>query len=197
MRRPRLAAKLVAAVRLEMSERGFALVRTPPFFDDILFLRLGRARTVLQPDSDRWWKLPGLARYVCWLESFLARALPDEFLLLAALEFRHEQAGSVDAVTDRLHADGSYLRSVYTPFGPSTVYRDADAQRPVPPGRTLLMTAVGRSAALGVPCTLHRRPGAGPERAVLVCSFEPRCEDPGSPDVYCQVVATDRPRRRP
>ncbi|MFI5460716.1 MAG: hypothetical protein ACHRXM_35330 [Isosphaerales bacterium] len=45
-------------------------------------------------------------------------------------------------------------------------------------GQTLVLTALDRARALGVPCTLHRRPGAGPERAVIVCSFEPRRQQP-------------------
>jgi hypothetical protein len=95
-----------------------------------------------------------------------------------ALEFRHERPGAVDKEVDKLHADGSYIRSVYTLCGLTTVYRDGDAQLSVPRGQTLLMTAMNRARALGLPCTLHRRPGAGPERAVIVCSFEPRQAEP-------------------
>src|SRR5262249_25537648 len=75
--------------------------------------------------------------------------------------------------------------------------RDGDAQRPVPRGQTLLMTAMDRARALGVPCTLHRRPGPGPERAVIVCSFEPRPEQPQPPNVYRCVAQTQEPRSRP
>jgi hypothetical protein len=80
--------------------------------------------------------------------------------------------------------DGSYIRAVYTLFGPSTVYLDGDAERSVPCGPTLLMTALERCKATGLPCTLHRRPGSGPERAVIVCSFAPRPEKPELEDVY-------------
>jgi hypothetical protein len=85
---------------------------------------------------------------------------------------------------DKLHADGSYLRSVFTLYGPATIYRDQGAERPVLCGQTLLMTAMDRARARGVPCTLHRRPGAGPERAVIVGSFEPRPERPQGAEVY-------------
>jgi hypothetical protein len=171
---PRPAADQVGAARLDLLGRGFTVLDTPPVADDGLFRRLRRSRTVLPSHSKRWWNFPELARYACWLESLLARALPEEALALTALEFRHEPAGSVDPEVDRLHADGSYLRSVYTPYGLSTVYREGRVERPVPCGQTLLMTALGRARALGIPCTLHRRPGAGPARAVIVCSFEPR-----------------------
>jgi hypothetical protein len=179
IRLPRPAGKSAGDVRREMWDRGFALVDTPWFCDDGLFIRLKRTRTVLPFHSKRWWRLPQLARYACWLEALLGRALPEESLALVSLEFRHEAAGSLDEEVDRLHADGSYLRSVYTPYGPGTVYRAEDAERSVPNGQTLLMTALERARAVHVPCTLHRRPGAGPERAVIVCSFEPRQEQPG------------------
>ena len=64
-------------------------------------------------------------------------------------------------------------------YGPTTVYRDGRAERSVPDGQTLLMTAQDRTKAVRVPCTLHRRPGAGPERAVIVCSFERRPDGRG------------------
>jgi hypothetical protein len=171
-----------------MTGRGFALAGTPPFFDDGLFLRLRRRETVLPFHDKRWRKYPQLARYACWLEALLAAALPEEAVRLAALEFRHEPAGSVIPEVDRLHADGSYLRSVYTPYGLPTVYREGDAEVPVPSGRTLLMTAFNRARALRVPCTLHRRPGDGPARTVIVCSFEPLPEQPDLAKVYCQVT---------
>jgi hypothetical protein len=157
-----------------MSGPGFALVDTPRLFDDDLVLRLKRARTVLPPDDRRWWQFPQLARYACWLEGLLDAALPKEALGLASLEFRHEPAGLEDESVDRLHVDGSYVRSVYTLYGPATVYRHRGVEQPVPDGRTLLMTAMGRARAMRVACTLHRRPGAGPARAVIVGSFEPR-----------------------
>ena len=116
---------------------------------------------------------------------------------LDSLEFRHEPAGSEDQQVDRLHADGSYLRSVCTLYGPATVYRDGNVERSVLDGYTLLMTALGRARAVGRPCTLHRRPGAGPERAVLVCSFEPRPEKPPLASLYRQVAQTRRRCSKP
>jgi hypothetical protein len=86
---------------------------------------------------------------------------------------RHEPAGAEDKEVDKLHADGSYLRSVYTVYGPTTIYRDGKLEHAVPSEQTLLMTAIDRARAMRIRCTLHRRPGAGPERAVIVCSFEP------------------------
>jgi hypothetical protein len=157
-----------------MLDGGFTLLETPRFFELGLLLRLKGRETVLPFDCKRWWRFPHLARYACWLETVLDRALPDETLRFAALEFRHEPAGFVDKTIDTLHADGSYIRSVCTLYGPSTIYRDGKAEKTVPFRQTLVMTATERTRALGVHCTLHRRPGAGPERAVVVCSFEPR-----------------------
>ena len=62
----------------------------------------------------------------------------------------------------------------------------------MPDGHTLLMTALGRARAVRLPCTLHRRPGAGPERAVVVCSFEPRPEQQPLASVYWQVAQAHR-----
>ena len=130
------------------------------------------------------------------MEGLLGAALPEEAVSLASLEFRHEPAGLEDPEVDRLHADGSYIRSVCTLYGPGTVYRDGREERPVPDGQTLLMTAMDRARAVGVPCTLHRRPGSGPERAVVVCSFEPRLEQLTRGDVYREVAeAHSRPSR--
>src|SRR4051812_46635671 len=106
-----------------MAGRGFALVDTPPFFGADLLLRLKRTRAVLPAHGNRWVRFPQLARYACWLEDLLAEALPEEAVSLASLEFRHEPAGSEDREVDRLHADGSYVRSVYTLCGPATVFR--------------------------------------------------------------------------
>jgi hypothetical protein len=156
-----------------MLERGFALVNTPRFFDDDLLRRLSGSTTVLPFHGQRWWRFPQLARYVCWLERLLGEALPKESVALTALEFRHERASYADREVDRLHADGSYIRSVYTLYGPTTIYRDGRMELSVPRGQTFLMTAQDRARAVRVPCTLHRRPGAGSERAVIVCSFEP------------------------
>jgi hypothetical protein len=166
------------AIRLEMLERGLALVETPRFFDGGLFPDGERSRTVWASYGHQWWKFPRLAEYGRWLERLLGQALPEESLALAGLEFRQEPAGTEHKEVDRLHADGSYLRSVCTLYGPTTVYRVGKAERSVPCGQTLLMTALGRARALGLPCTLHRRPGAGPERAVIVGSFEPRRKRP-------------------
>ena len=190
----RQTSTCVSRVRLEMLERGFSFVDTPSFFDEGLFRRLKRSKTVLPFHSERWWKYPQLAGYGCWLESLLGEALPEESVSLAALEFRHEPDGSTDQEVDRLHADGSYIRSVFTPYGPTTVYRDGEAARSVPHGQTLLMTALDRARAVHVPCTLHRRPGAGPERAVIVCSFEPRQDELRQANVVRQVAETHRPR---
>jgi hypothetical protein len=194
LRIPRLTGKLVGGVRLEMLGRGFTLVKTPRFFDEGLYLRLERGTTVLPFDSKRWDRLPQLARYVCWLEELLERALPEESLSLTALEVRQEPAGSEDQETDRWHADGSYLRSVYSLYGPTTVYHDGD-ERSVPEGQTLLMTAQNRARALGVPCTLHRRPGPGPERAVIVGTFEPYREPALPVEVYRRAAQTPGARR--
>ena len=168
---------------------------TPSFLDDGLFRWLKRSKTVLPFHSKRWWKYPQLARYGCWLERLLGEALPEESVSLTVLEFRHEPAGSTDQEVDRLHADGSYIRSVFTRYGPTTVYRDGDAELSVPHGQTLLMTALGRARAIHVPCTLHRRPGAGPERAVIVCSFEPREDELRRANVVRLVAQANSQRR--
>ena len=193
---PRLSRNWVSEVWRDMVGRGFTLVNMPPFCDDDLAVRLKRRRTVLAFEGKRWWQFPQLARYGCWLEGLLGRALPEESVSLTELEFRHEPAGSEDKEVDRLHADGSYIRSVGTLYGPSTVYRDGDAELSVPRGQTLLMTAMCRARALGVPCTLHRRPGAGTERAVIVCSLEPCQERAPEANVYRRAAQIDRARRR-
>jgi hypothetical protein len=161
-----------------MLDQGFALLPTPGFCDERLLRRLHKTRLTLPSGSKRWLKYAELARYGGWLQALLDAALPEEAVSLAALEFRYESAGTEDAQVDRLHADGSYLRSVNTLYGPATIYREDGVERPVPPGQTLLMTAQERARAMHVPCTLHRRPGAGPERAVIVCSFEPCQQEP-------------------
>jgi hypothetical protein len=159
-----------------MFGRGFALVDTPPLFDSDLFPQLKRKRSMELCKGARRWQFPQLFRYGCWLEALLHTALPEEAIALASLEVRHEPAGYADFEVDRLHADGSYIRSVCTLYGPATVYRDCKSDLPVPNGQTLLMTALNRAKAIHIPCTLHRRPDAGLERAVIVCSFEPRSE---------------------
>ena len=95
----------------------------------------------------------------------LRQALPEESFDLVAADFRREQAGCEDKTVDKLHADGSYIRSVCTLYGASTIYRAQGVEHSVPRGQTLLLTAMDRAKALGLPCTLHRRPGPGPERA--------------------------------
>src|SRR5262245_66486136 len=146
----RQTSTCVSRVRLEMLDRRFSLVDTPSFFEDGLFRGLKRSKTVLPFHSKRWWKYPQLARSGCWLERLLGEAIPEESVSLAALEFRHEPAGSEDQEVDRLHADGSYIRSVFTPHGPTTVYRDGEAEWSVPHGQTLLMTALDRARAVHV-----------------------------------------------
>jgi hypothetical protein len=165
--------KLTARVREEMLRQGFSLLRTSGFYADDALLRLKRARMVLQAGGKGWKQFPGLSGYRYWLQSVLGQALPEERLSFTALEFRHEPDGYLDGEVDRLHADGSYLRTVFTLYGLSTIYRLDGSERSVPLGRTLFMTAQDRTRAVGPPCTLHRRPGAGPERALIVCSFEP------------------------
>jgi hypothetical protein len=188
-RMPPLADPFVDGVRRGMTGPGFFLVDTSQFFGDDSFRGFKRSNLVLPFDREGWGKFPQFARYACWLEQLLVRALPEESALFAALEFRHERAGLVAEEVDRLHADGSYIRSIYTLYGPTTVYRDGDVESSVPHGHTLLITAVARARPAGVPCTLHRRPGAGPERAVIVCSFERRGEHPHRLSLYRQVGA--------
>jgi hypothetical protein len=146
-------------------------------------------------------RYPELARHAYWLESLLTLALSGELVALGALEFRHEPAGFTDVEVDQLHADGSYIRSVTTASGPGTVYRDGDAQVPVPDGYTLLMTALDRARGVGVLSTLHRRPGAGPERTVIVASFEQGHDHALPAKVYRQFAAAQlrgapNPRRQ-
>ena len=170
---PSLNGAFVRQVRLEVLGRGFAPVATPSFFDEGLLPEPKRSRSAPPARIKPWWKFPPLVEYGDWLERLLGRALPEESLGLSDLELRHEPTGYRDEQVDKLHADGSYLRSVCTLYGPTTIYREGDEEHSVPVGQTLLMTAMNRARAIGVRCTLHRRPGAGPERAVIVCSFEP------------------------
>jgi hypothetical protein len=188
---PRLTRSCVSWVRRDMTGCGFALVATPACFGGRLFHRLWETRTVLPAPDSRWRRYPRLACYACWLEALLERALPEEALSLKYLDYRREPAGYEDPEVDQLHGDGSYLRTVCTLDGPATIYRVGGAERPVPEGRTLLMTATGRARAVGLPCTLHRRPGAGPQRPLIVCSFEPRAERPPK-CVYKEVAAAHR-----
>lgn len=185
---PRLTDATISHARLEMAGPGFALIGTPSFFDGELGNRLRRCRTTLRYHDKRWRRFPQLARYGCWLEELLSRAMPDEGVALTALEFRREPAGSIDEEVDRLHADGGYVRTVFTLFGQASIYRDRGTEQPVPGGQTLLMTAMDRARAVGAPCTLHRRPGAGPERAVIVCSFNPCRDRPPVTNVYREVA---------
>jgi hypothetical protein len=169
---PWVAGKLVGTTRLEMLERGFTLVETPRFFRGNRLLATKNSMMLKLPDCKR--RFPELARYGGWLQRLLQDALSEERVSLGILEFRYEAIDHADKLVDRLHADGSYIRSVYTLYGPSTIYREGKVERPVPSSQTLLMTATGRARKMRVPCTLHRRPGPGCERAVIVCSFESR-----------------------
>jgi hypothetical protein len=190
------AAQSVDQVRQGMMGCGFALVNTPSFFRDGLHQRLSSPRTELDADDKRWRQFPDLARYGCWVETLLEKALPEEAVSLACLDFRHEPADLEDQEVDRLHADGYYIRSVYTLFGPTTIYRDQGVERSVLEGHTLLMTAYDRAKAVHRPCTLHRRPGAGPERALIVCSFELPSVRPTRARLYREVGQADNPRRK-
>jgi hypothetical protein len=191
-----LADPCVAGVRRDLTGCGFALVDTPSCLATDLVHRRPRRSTTLPAHDRRWRQFPELARYACWLEALLDAALAEEAVALASLEFRHEPAGLEDRKVDGLHADGSYLPSVWTLCGPATIYRDCGVERPVPVGQTLLMTAMDRARAVGLPCILHRRPGAGPERAVVVCSFEPRPEQSAVASVYRDVVQARRRCRK-
>jgi hypothetical protein len=170
-----------------MTGPGFALVDTRRFFGEGSFRGFKKRNLVLPYYSDNWHKYPQFGRYTHWLEQLLRRALPEESVSFVDLEFRYERAGLVAEEVDRLHADGSYIRSAYALYGPTTVYCDGDEQTSVPDGETLLMTAFARARPAGVPCTLHRRPGPGPERAVIVCSFAPRPQEPQLPNLYRHV----------
>jgi hypothetical protein len=167
---------------------GFSLVDASSFFDDGSLLRLSSPRTEFHSHGKRWRRFPELARYACWLETLLEAALPEEAVALTSLDFRREPAGFEDQEIGRLHADGSYIRSVYTLYGPTTIYRDEGVERSVSEGQTLLMTAMDRAKAVRRPCTLHRRPGAGAERALIVCSFEPAAKQSALARVYREVV---------
>ena len=180
-----MSGKIAGHVRLEMLERGFVLLETPRFVDNTLAARCTGAMGV---HCKQWRTFPQLARYGFWLETLLRRALPEESLSLSSLEFRNEPDGFEDHEVDRLHADGSYIRSVCTLRGLATIYRDQKVEQSAPVGHTLLMTAMDRARAVRVPCTLHRRPGAGPQRAVIVCSFEPCDENSGLPNIFHQVA---------
>jgi hypothetical protein len=184
-----LTQQLAGSVRQAMANPGFALVDTPPYFDTEPMHGLSRGRTVFRFNSPRWWRFPALASLGCWLEELLVAALPEEAVGLNYLEFRHEPENYEDPEVDKLHADGSYIRSVTTLSGPTTLYRDEGEDHPVPAGQTLLMTATDRARATGVPCTLHRRPGTGPERVIIVGSFEPRPENSTQVAIYRQVAA--------
>lgn len=177
LRRRPPTSKNVSIVRQDMRERGFTLLDGRLFLDEQHRFRLTRGWNVLRIGSRRWQQLPKLVEYAQRLEHLLCQALAEEFVALVRVEYRHEAADSEETDVDRWHADGAYIRSVYTDFGPGTRYREGDTERTVPIGKTLIMTAIDRARAVGVPCTLHRRPGPGPERAVVICSFESRPPD--------------------
>ncbi len=190
-----LSGEVIDRVRREMLGRGFSLVETPSFSHESLQNRWNQRSSLLLFSSKHWMKYPHLARYACWLEDLVTRALPEEKLSFIGLEFRREPAGHVNREVDRLHADAAYLRAVYTLYGASTIYRENRQEFPVPEGRTLLMTAQDRTRAVRIPGTLHRRPGPGPERAVLVSTFQPRSEEDEAVKIYRQAAA-QKPRRR-
>jgi hypothetical protein len=178
LRMPHATCRTVATMRSEMLDRGFTLVTSPRAPELASLGGCKQHRLLLPFRSKQWWKFPQLAEYARGLERLLDEALPEEALCLATLELRYEPAGAEDKSVDRLHADGSYIRSVVTIVGPTTIYRERKAEFSVPSGQTLMMTAMNRAKARRIPCTLHRRPGPGPERAVIVCSFEPVQEQP-------------------
>jgi hypothetical protein len=173
LKRIRPSQQLVDQTRAAMLRPGFCLVRSPWFFNERLLQRLPRRRLLLRVQDKLRQRYPELAHYGAWLAQLLLLALPEEEARLVTLEYRYEPAGSEDEEVDRLHADGSYIRAVYNLCGSATVYRHEGVETAVPASHTLLMTAQQRTRARRISSTLHRRPGAGPERAVLVCSFEP------------------------
>lgn len=159
------------ALRTELLEKGFALLPTPRLHVDEALPR-GKKDRILAPFfSRRSERFPELARYGRWLDSLLRQALPEECLGLDTLEYRFERAKLVIDEVDKLHADGGYIRSLYTLAGPPTVYLHARKEHIVPFGRTLVITAFGRARKVRVPCTLHRRPGSGIERTLIVGTF--------------------------
>lgn len=177
---PRLPRDLIGEVRQAMLRPGFALVQAPLLFNDRQLRRLKDSTSLVSDYRNGWRRCPSLTRYGSWLERLLGEALPEEAVRLAALEFRHEPAGTEDEEVDRLHVDGSYIRAVYTVSGRATIYRHRGVELPVPPGQILLLTAIDRARAVRISATLHRRPGGGAERVVIVCSFESRPGDAGA-----------------
>lgn len=180
-----LKDKFARHVRREMLGKGFVLVDTSRLIDDI---PLPPRTLQLEFHSKQWWKFPQLARYSLRLETLLRPSLPEESVSLAAVEFRVEAESFEEPSVDHLHIDGSYIRSVCTLYGPSTIYRHKKVEQSAPLKQTLLMTAIDRGRTLRIPCTLHRRPGPGPARAVIVCSFEPREDDLRRPNVFRNVA---------
>ncbi len=157
-----------------MMGRGFALVPTPLCPGDHLLKELKGARTAPRPGSKRWSRFPHLHRYRCWLERLLVQALPEETLRLVDLDVRHEPAGSANPLVDKLHADGLYVRSVWTLYGPTTIYRDGRAE-PLRPARPNFVDD-GHGPRKGTRSALHAPPpsrrGTGTSRdRVLVCEF--------------------------
>ena len=151
--------------------RGFSLVDTPPFFGDGLPSVLVSTGWCYRSKTSVGGRSPELARYTFWLETILVEALPEESLCMTSVEFRHEPAGLEDREVDRLHADGSYLHSVWTLYGPATIYRDGRIEKPVPNGQTLLMTAIEscrKPFARALPCTgVRSKTGAGGDRLLV------------------------------
>ena len=196
IRLPQWTDGWIQTVRQEMLDRGFTLLDTSSLFGESLPWPLKRKTTVLPSHGKQWWKFPKLACYASWLEELLAQALPEESVGLTALEVRDEAAGSEDKEVDRLHVDGSYIRSVCTLHGLPTIYREGKDERSVLWGQTLLMPAIDRGRATRVRCTLHRRPGIGPERLVIVCSFEPQEDSGKQGKVYHQIARRQKPLPR-
>jgi hypothetical protein len=162
---------LIDHVRIDMRVPGFHILDTLRLAESIPLI----TRTIELPMGCRQWrKFPQLARYALWVESLLQQALPEELICLDRLEYRIEAANSQEPDVDQWHVDGSYVRSACTVQGMSTIVLHQEIERAIPLKQTLLMTAMGRGRSLRIPCTLHRRPGAGPARAVIVCSFESR-----------------------
>jgi hypothetical protein len=170
-RNPEVIEEPGCALRARMRREGFALVTTPPIRLSPTLIRGRKNRVLTSLDSRCSWRFPELVNYGEWLQRLIQQTLPEERLQLGTLEFRFERGGLVDKEVDRIHADGGYIRSLHLLWGLSTFYRNGKIEQIVPKGQTLLMTAMDRARKLHVPCTLHRRPEANSERALIVCSF--------------------------
>ena len=107
----------------------------------------------------------------------------------AEVQMRYRQINDLLRSASIRAAESSRIALAAYREGGTDLLKLLDAELPVPRGQTLLLTALDRARALRLHCTLHRRPGAGPERAVIVGSFEPRLHDPQPAPVYRQVAA--------